>query len=111
MKIDQAYRWDKYDWDWSAEQDDQTWSMTELTSSHALELEGMRMRHCVGGYAHRCIGGYSAIFSLSQNGNAKVTVEINPVNKVPTQAKGFVNREPNQGEHEIIALWLEAIST
>ena len=49
---------------------------TFLGTPEALKEEGILMHHCVGGYASRCISGYSAIFSMKKDDVRYVTVEL-----------------------------------
>ena len=53
----------------------------ELTSRHALELEGRRLKHCVASYAVKCLLADSSIFSIrDQHGQPLSTFEA----RVPT---------------------------
>jgi hypothetical protein len=41
-----------------------------------LSEEGKMMKHCVGGYGYRCVGGSSVVFSMRQGDQGCVTLEI-----------------------------------
>jgi len=47
-----------------------------LKDQDDLSEEGKMMKHCVGGYGYRCIGGNSVIFSMRQGDQGCVTLEI-----------------------------------
>ena len=49
----------------------------ELTSRHALELEGRRLEHCVASYAVKCLMADSSLFSIrDQHGQPLSTFEV-----------------------------------
>lgn len=72
----------------------------ELTSAEALREEGYAMKHCVGGYAHRCLNGWSRIFSVKDSSAGRLaTLELlcadRQIWKV-AQLFGKCNRQPEK---------------
>ncbi len=102
--------WSKHGWDFSfTDEHGSTWEVLELSSSEELAAEGTVMRHCVAGYAGRCVRGISAIFSIRKNGRQEITVEINPVTLQVVQARGFQNRAANVEESAVLKQWLHHV--
>lgn len=52
------------------------YSVICLTSAQALGEEGRELRHCVGGYAERCLAGTSHIASIRRDGVPLATLEL-----------------------------------
>ncbi len=104
--------WSSSHFDWEYENDDNTkWTFTELTSSKELMEEGSAMHHCVASYDGRCSSGYSAIFSMRQNGVRIATVEIDSGECVLISASGPYNSKPSEEVRDVIAQWLEIASS
>lgn len=84
------------------------YSITELTTSHALYAEGNALNHCVATYARSCYLGHSFIFSLEKNylGMKKkiLTIELNKSMNV-VQIRGNSNRSATKSELNIINKW------
>lgn len=103
--------WKSKGWGLEFTDDDNTsWSITELTSAAALAKEGQTMRHCVASYAIRCQSGYSAIFSLKKNTHHCITIEVDLRKRQIVQARGKFNRSANDKENTAIAHWFSRIS-
>jgi hypothetical protein len=69
----------------------------ELKTKEALQAEGERMNHCVGGegYCDHVSKGTRRIFSLRDPKNVpKVTIEFDPASQLVNQAKGVANSNP-----------------
>lgn len=81
------------------------YKVVELLDSIQLQEEGRRMHHCVGGYAHACQKGRSAIFSIRLNCKSLATIEVNLIEHKVVQAKGVCNQKLNQEAVEILLKW------
>lgn len=102
------YRWDSHGWNWQYRDfAGLQWKFVELLSSRELQDEGMAMRHCVGGYDGRCVAGASAIVSLRQGENRRLTIEIAPRVLKIVQARGERNRSETREEATVIRAWLD----
>lgn len=68
--------------------------IVKVTSANNLEVEGNKMRHCVGSYADQVQEGSVQIYSLRDTDNEPhVTIEIDS-NDWVNQIKGVANSEP-----------------
>lgn len=68
--------------------------IVKVTSANNLEVEGNKMRHCVGSYADRVQEGSVEIYSLRDEKNEPhVTIEVDRDGLVE-QIKGVANSEP-----------------
>ncbi len=72
--------------------------MEELTGSKLLLEEGRNMKHCVATYAHQCVTGKTAIFSLRKYSfelliERMATIEVNLSLKRVVQAKAKMNKK------------------
>ena len=104
------YAWNAHGWDWTLDEEPSgKWLFVELTSGEALFREGQAMRHCVAGYAARCVSGQSAIVSVAHNGLRRVTLEINPQNRKLVQARGVANRPAYPEEQRAITRWMNTV--
>jgi hypothetical protein len=81
----------------------------ELVSGDELADESAAMHHCVGSYAYRCAQGRSAIFSVTLDGERRITVELDPSTRAVVQARGLRNRECEPEERELLRRWLDAL--
>lgn len=86
------------------------WTITELTNSQALRVEGRKMQHCVAIYASTCRHGRSAIWSLREyRDDAKarrvLTIEVNRFTKMIVQAKGRFNRSARGEPLQLMKMW------
>lgn len=99
-------RWKTKGWNW--ETTDETgaqWTMRELATSDELAEEGEAMHHCVGGYDACCARGISAVFSLLQDGERLLTIEIDVASRNLRQAYGSWNRMATAEEMAIVKRW------
>ena len=72
--------------------------MEELTGSKLLVEEGRTMKHCVATYAHQCVVGKTAIFSLRKYSfdlliETMATIEVNLSLRRVVQAKAKLNKK------------------
>lgn len=77
-------------------------------SVEELVNESKEMDHCVRDYIPKIAAHQSAIFFLRKKENEDqplVTVEIDPVNKILLQARGYHNYEPKINEMSFINEW------
>jgi hypothetical protein len=85
------------------------WELTELTSSGQLRAEGTALQHCVASYGYGCWKGRSRIWSLRRRRGLScksvVTVEIDPLSRTVTQARGFRNRRASGRPLSILQWW------
>lgn len=79
------------------------WKFTQIKSAKVLQKEGNAMRHCVLGYKNDCIAGNCSIWSLTFNGNNKLTIEVR--NREIKQARGLANRLPRPNEVTVVRRW------
>lgn len=80
------------------------WQFTQIRSSKALAAEGTAMRHCVYGYKNQCTRGDISIWSLTLDGNRKVTLELRNSGDI-VQARGLANRPMRPEERYVVQLW------
>ncbi|MEM9702208.1 MAG: PcfJ domain-containing protein, partial [Planctomycetota bacterium] len=98
--------WQPRGWDWEWKWRGSHWRMIERTSARGLRAEGRALKHCAGGYAHRCSAGVSAVFGLTLNGEPRLTVEVDPHTGKLLQARGAANRDPMPEESIVVEKWL-----
>jgi len=100
MKNIKAYSWDPVFEDWEyIKSDEETFHITEITTTKRLSSEGRRMRHCVLSYAQRCARGSCSILSLSSSLNSlMLTIEVDKKSRKIVQVKGKSNRAPTNSE-------------
>lgn len=104
------YKWKNYNWNWEyIDESGFQWAIEELTSSEELFEESMYMQHCVKTYSGRCVSGTSAILSLKQNDQRKLTIEVAPRLKSIVQALGKFNRRADKKEKEVVKIWAENV--
>jgi hypothetical protein len=105
-----GYKWNGHGWNWTPDDSALSgWSFTELTSGEELFHEGRAMRHCVSSYAGRCAAGLSAIVSVRQDDQRRITVELNPVIGQVVQARGPCNRQASGEEQQVLRLWINKV--
>ena len=78
------------------------WTIRELTTMRALNLEGKAMRHCVGTYARSCRAGSKSVWSLeatNDEGTSRrvMTISVKTTSRIVTQARGKSNAHPLGG--------------
>ncbi|WP_299455919.1 PcfJ domain-containing protein [uncultured Microscilla sp.] len=86
------------------------YKISQLINNYELWLEGKAMMHCVGTYTHKCLGGYSTIWTMTKvNGQGKeekcVTIEMGKKWRI-CEIRGKRNREPKPQEMEVIKQWV-----
>lgn len=101
--------WERSGWDWQCTMGDATWALRELSSSAELRAESALMHHCVASYDELCAAGASAIFRLSQDGVATLTVEVERKTRFIVQARGRCNRAASAQEGAILERWRAAV--
>jgi len=93
--------------------EDNIWTITQLSTAKELFSEGNAMKHCVGSYVTRCVNGHSYIFSVKCNLERIVTVEINKNYngfKI-VQMKGKANSIPSHRAQKVINIWKNSWKT
>jgi hypothetical protein len=60
--------------------DDETWTITEITTGELLYKEGVQLCNCVFSYLDKCISRKCAIFSVKNNNIRMATLEIGRFN-------------------------------
>ncbi|MEO2003321.1 MAG: PcfJ domain-containing protein, partial [Candidatus Poribacteria bacterium] len=78
------------------------WTIRELTTMRALNLEGKAMRHCVASYARSCRAGSKSVWSLeatNDEGTSRrvMTISVKTTTRMVTQARGKSNAHPLGG--------------
>jgi hypothetical protein len=85
------------------------WTIRELLSAKALNVEGRAMRHCVASYAGSCARRATSIWAMeveSFAGRFKVlTVEVRLGSKTICQARGKCNALPDTKALNILRRW------
>jgi hypothetical protein len=100
--------WAGRGWDQDFADDDEpglVWQVRELLSTEALIREGAAQRHCVAAYASACHDGRSAIFQLSAGGLRRLTVEVDPVDRMVVQVRGRFNSDADARAAAIVQRW------
>lgn len=103
------YQWAGHGWNWTLIADRKKWTFVELTTGEELYEEGRVLHHCVAGYAQACVSGDTAIVSVRCDGKRLITVELHPVTKFLSQARGTYNRTPTSLEQDVIRQWQEQV--
>ena len=80
-------------------------TIEELTNSNQLHDEGKKMKHCVYSYIGSCKHGKTSIFSLRENDERMVTIELNNRTSEIVQIKGLANRKASEEEIKIVSDW------
>ena len=87
------------------------WRLFELRRSYQLEIEGRRMRHCVGSYVGDCRQGSSSIWSLrsiwKETTRWEATIEVDRRTRTIVQVRGDSNRKPSRDAFEHVERWAE----
>lgn len=82
-----------------------TWKIIELLGGKELAAEGRALNHCVSSYAHKCLNGQSAIWSMYCNEHRQLTIEVRRANNLIVQIRGKGNRRATEKELKIIRRW------
>ena len=85
----------------------ETWRVVEILSSKELSKEGRAHRHCVGSYSRSISSGRTSIWSLSCDGERRITIEVTNSNKRVIQARGKFNRHPDAQEFKQLKKWAD----
>jgi len=81
------------------------WTMEEVLTAKRLALEGKTLRHCVYSYGGSIQSGAISIWSLSEGGDPKVTVEVQNKLRRIVQARGYLNRALKPQEANLLTRW------
>ena len=105
--------WEPLTGPWTSE--DGRFSAIPLTSVAMLVNEGLKMRHCVGGYAAYCRTGKTHIYSILVNSENEGTLEINLSSGNLkqfsfSQFKGFANSSPSPLARQAVIEFHDAIN-
>ena len=84
-----------------------TWRIRELLSTQSLRQEGTALKHCVVSYAQSCRSGQTTIWSLTDNEEKTLTIEVSPKLQKIRQVRGLRNRQATAKEKEIISRWAQ----
>lgn len=95
---------------YKAEKKMETVKMEELTGSKLLVEESRNMKHCVATYAHQCVLGKTAIFSLRKYSfglltDTMATIEVNLSLQRVVQAKAKMNRKISEEAKKHLDEW------
>ncbi|MBN2886469.1 MAG: PcfJ domain-containing protein [Chromatiaceae bacterium] len=88
------------------------WCIQELTSQQALDQEGLRLSHCVGGYALESLLGESFIFGVRDRlGQSSSTFELTPGEQgwQLVQHRAHANSEPTPEEQALVGRFLQQV--
>lgn len=98
---------------WTHHEGFQKWQIRQLTTNIELSREGNKQRHCVYSYVSACQTGRSYIFTMDSEddmgGQRKkhITIEVDSDKKI-VQARGKMNRRPDEDEMAIMKKWASA---
>ena len=89
------------------------WRLITLVNAKELKREGKDLRHCVGGYASRCMSGSSHIVSVASGGSSVSTIEleINGNSLVTKQHFGKGNKPPSDKSAKSLEWLLKEVSS
>ena len=83
----------------------ETWRVDEILTGKDLGAEGRAHKHCVSSYGWSIQRGNCSIWSMSHQGERKLTIEVrNQVRRV-VQARGKYNRQSDSAEFKILNKW------
>lgn len=100
-----ALRWPIQGWDWGCQIDDNSWHLLELQSNLELARDSRVMGYCGYSYSWKCQSALLSVFSLSRNGTAQVTVEVDPSTREIVQTRGRMNRSVTDEERAVLQAW------
>lgn len=81
------------------------WQIQEICTLKNLMEEGKILHHCVASFSGMCIKQYYSIWSLTCNGEHKLTIQLILSNYSLGQIRGLQNRMPTPRENQIISIW------
>lgn len=96
------------DWEFSGK--NHVWTVKQILDTKGLHHEGSKQRHCVYSYATRCKSGFSYIFTMDSvckhtgTKTKHITIELDNSRRI-MQAKGKLNRGPDDLEKQIMRRW------
>jgi hypothetical protein len=83
------------------------WKVCEILEPRQLAVEGSNMHHCVATYHDAVRSGLCSIWTLTLNGERRLTVEVRNRQKVVIQARGRCNRLPRPTEVKYLHRWAQ----
>lgn len=104
------------DWEWAPSAKDakargERFVVRQLKQAEDLVMESRAMRHCVSGYAAKCIAGHASIWSLRRSTKDRIdrllTIEVDKQGRV-VQVRGVANRLAHAEERGVIERWATA---
>jgi hypothetical protein len=104
--------WEPHGWNQELADDDPAgppWTFEELLSTEQLVEEGAAQRHCVRGYAARCVMGESAIVTLLHGKLRAATIEVHPRTRRVVQLRGKHNARVPPQVQAIVSTWARAV--
>ncbi|MBK8164380.1 MAG: PcfJ domain-containing protein [bacterium] len=81
------------------------WEVREILTGTDLIREGRAMGHCVASYGGAIAGRRASIWSLTCNGQRRVTIEAAAGSREIRQVRGKANRIPKPIEARIVERW------
>jgi hypothetical protein len=81
------------------------WKVEEILTSKELQKEGSTHGHCVASYGRSITSGQVSIWSMTCNGEKKITIEVRNQSKKIVQARGRFNRMYNNEEYKYMLKW------
>jgi hypothetical protein len=81
------------------------WEVREILTGTDLLAEGRAMGHCVASYGGAIAGRRVSIWSLTCNGQRRVTIEAAAGSRAIRQVRGKANRIPKPIEARIVERW------
>jgi hypothetical protein len=82
-----------------------SWKLQEVLTGKELAAEGRAMRHCVYSYGPSIEEKRVSIWSVTQDGERKLTVEVRNNEKAIVQVRGPSNRLATSSEAKILVRW------
>lgn len=82
-----------------------TWDVREILDLKELSAEGRTMGHCVVSYGNNISNGRISIWSLKQDGERKLTIEVINNRRAIVQCRGKFNRMPTPQEDSMVQRW------
>lgn len=82
-----------------------SWKLQEVLTGKELASEGRAMHHCVYSYGPSIEEKKVSIWSMTQEGERKLTVEVRNNEKAIVQARGPSNRLATSSEAKILVRW------
>ncbi len=83
------------------------WKIEEILTSKDLYKEGSTHNHCVASYSESIVSGSVSIWSMSCNGERKITIEVRNQSRKIVQARGKFNRMYDNEEYKYMLNWAQ----